>query len=276
VGQIGPFTQVATSVGHTIALRPDGQVHGWGVDNYGEGRDRLGVNYTQITAGYNHNCAIKQNTEAECWGGDLYGQSSPGAGGYLQVSAGHLHTCGLKVDGTLACWGYNFYDQVADVPGGIYVQVASGHGHACAIATDDRVLCWGRNDHGQAIPPVVGGPGVSYTWDGFYPPVEDAPTLNVVKAGSAVPLKFSLGGDKGLAVIAADSPASGPLGCATLDPAGDLRPAQAAGKTALTYDPASDTYTYVWKTDKAWAGTCRYLSLQLVDGTEHRAALQFK
>ena len=27
---------------------------------------------------------------------------------------------------------------------------------------------------------------------------------------------------------------------------------------------------------EAWAGTCRYLSLQLVDGTEHRAAFQFK
>jgi len=275
VDQIGPFTQVATSVGHTIALRPDGQVHGWGVDNFGEGRDRYGVNYTQITAGYNHNCAIKQNTWAECWGGNSYGQSSPVAGGYLQVSAGHLHTCGLQVDGTLACWGYNFYDQVEDVPGGAFVQVASGHGHACAITTDDRVLCWGRNDHKQAIPPNVGDPGVTYTWDGFYPPVESDPMLNVVKAGAAVPLKFSLGGDYDLDVLDVDSPASRPLDCSLLDPSGEFVPVQSAG-AGLTYDPVSEQYAYVWKTQKEWAGTCRTLSLQLVDGTEQLAAFRFK
>ena len=117
---------------------------------------------------------------------------------------------------------------------------------------------------------------MTFDFEGFYPPVEPEPTLNAVKAGSAVPLKFSLGGDKGLNVIDAGYPASRPLVCATLDPSGDLQPTQPAGRSALSYDAKSDQYTYVWKTDKTWAGTCRVLALQLVDGTEHLVAFQFK
>ena len=39
---------------------------------------------------------------------------------------------------------------------------------------------------------------VIYDFGGFYPPVNPAPALNQAKAGSAIPLKFSLGGDQGL------------------------------------------------------------------------------
>ena len=53
-------------------------------------------------------------------------------------------------------------------------------------------------------------------------------------------------------------------------------PRRTTGKSGLAYDPLSDQYTYVWKTEKAWSGTCQYLSLQLMDGTEQRAAFQFK
>jgi len=231
VDQIGPFTQVATSVGHTIALRPDGQVRGWGVDNFGEGRDRFGVNYTQITAGIT-TTARSSKTPGPSAGRRLVWPVVTSGGRLSAGERGPPAHVWAQVDGTLACWGYNFYNQVDDVPGGAFVQVASGHGHACAITTDDRVLCWGRNDHKQAIPPNVGDPGVTYTWDGFYPPVESDPTLNVVKAGAAVPLKFSLGGDYGLDVLDVDSPASRPLDCALLDPSGELVPTQSAGGRA--------------------------------------------
>jgi hypothetical protein len=48
-----------------------------------------------------------------------------------------------------------------------------------------------------------------------------------------------------------------------------------AGNSSLQYDPKTQTYTYVWKTDKAWAGTCRQLIVKLIDGTEHSALFQF-
>ena len=49
-----------------------------------------------------------------------------------------------------------------------------------------------------------------------------------------------------------------------------------AGASGLTYDAATDQYTYVWKTDKSWAGKCATLSLQLSDGTTHTALFSFK
>jgi hypothetical protein len=44
-----------------------------------------------------------------------------------------------------------------------------------------------------------------------------------------------------------------------------------AGSSSLSYDAATDRYNYVWKTDKAWAGTCRQLVMKLTDGTEYKA-----
>ena len=116
---------------------------------------------------------------------------------------------------------------------------------------------------------------VIFDFGGYYPPVEPAPALNPAQAGRAVPLKFSLAGDQGLNVIELGSPASQPLDCTSFDPNGELEPAQAAGGSGLSYDAASDQYTYVWKTEKAWAGTCRALTIRLVDGTEHHAYFKF-
>jgi hypothetical protein len=115
-----------------------------------------------------------------------------------------------------------------------------------------------------------------YAWGGFYPPVKAEPALNTVQAGATVPVKFSLDGYPAVNAIANGYPASGPLDCKTMQPTGDLQATASAGNSGLTYDAKSGQYTYAWKTEKGWAGTCRYLSLQLGDGTEHRAAFQFK
>ena len=47
------------------------------------------------------------------------------------------------------------------------------------------------------------------------------------------------------------------------------------GGSSLSYDPAVDQYVYVWKSDKAWAGTCRRLDVTLKDGTQHIANFRF-
>ena len=44
-----------------------------------------------------------------------------------------------------------------------------------------------------------------------------------------------------------------------------------AGSSSLSYDAATGRYTYLWKTEKSWAGTCRQLALRLTDGTTHTA-----
>jgi hypothetical protein len=117
---------------------------------------------------------------------------------------------------------------------------------------------------------------VHYLFTGFFSPISNLPVVNMVKAGSAIPIKFSLSGNKGLNIFAADYPASGVVACNSNDPAVDLTEIDAPGNSVLTYNAVSDQYHYNWKTLKAWENTCRQLVVKLNDGTEHRANFKFK
>lgn len=117
---------------------------------------------------------------------------------------------------------------------------------------------------------------VQYNFAGFFPPVANLPALNIVQAGRGIPVKFSLSGNKGLGIFAAGSPSSGPIVCNSSDPATLLEETVTAGGSSLSYDPITDQYIYVWKTEPAWAGTCRQLVVQLNDGSIHRANFKFK
>jgi predicted extracellular nuclease len=115
---------------------------------------------------------------------------------------------------------------------------------------------------------------VVFAFGGFQSPVDPA-ARNLAKAGSSVPIRFSLGGDQGLAILAAGSPSSRVVTCDKSVPGEAVEAIDTAGQSGLRYDAATDTYTYVWKTQKGWAGTCRELSLALVDGTTHVALFEF-
>ena len=56
---------------------------------------------------------------------------------------------------------------------------------------------------------------VVWAFGGFFPPVDNPPVLNIVIAGQAVPVKFSLGGDFGLGILAAGSPSSAKVECSS-------------------------------------------------------------
>jgi hypothetical protein len=116
---------------------------------------------------------------------------------------------------------------------------------------------------------------VIFNFTGFFQPVDNLPTLNHVKAGSAIPVKFSLHGNQGLGIFAAGYPVSRVIYCDGSAPLDDIETVT-AGNSSLTYDPGSDQYIYVWKTEKSWAGQCRQLNVKLADGTEHFANLKFK
>jgi hypothetical protein len=116
---------------------------------------------------------------------------------------------------------------------------------------------------------------VIFDFQGFFRPVDNPPTLNVVKAGSGIPVKFSLRADQGLAVFAAGYPVSHGVDCSTSAPLDTVEQTVAAGGSSLSYDAVADQYVYVWKSDKAWAGTCRRLDVTLIDGTRHVAQFKF-
>jgi hypothetical protein len=114
-----------------------------------------------------------------------------------------------------------------------------------------------------------------YSFTGFYPPVRND-ELNRAKAGSAVPIKFSLDGDEGLDILEEGYPQVQLYACTSGDPAGGPIQAVTAGKSGLQYDPLTDTYTFVWKTQKDWAGKCARFELGLNDGSSHEAEFSFK
>jgi hypothetical protein len=91
-------------------------------------------------------------------------------------------------------------------------------------------------------------------------------------AGSAVPVKFSLGAYRGLNVLQGGAPASIPVECPADAPSNIVRPG-IAGSSGLKV--LGSTYTYVWKTSPSWGGSCRRLVVTLSDGSTHEALFRF-
>jgi CSLREA domain-containing protein len=117
---------------------------------------------------------------------------------------------------------------------------------------------------------------VIYNFAGFFQPIANLPVVNEVNAGQSVPIKFSLSGYQGLNIFAAGYPISSPVACAAGEPGSTIDQTVSAGSSSLSYDAATDRYTYVWKTNKAWKGTCRMLVVRFIDGSEYYAKFRFK
>jgi hypothetical protein len=114
---------------------------------------------------------------------------------------------------------------------------------------------------------------VVWAFDGFFPPVDNLPVLNIVAAGQAVPVKFSLGGDFGLGILAAGSPSSAKVECSDTEIPDDIENTTTSS-SGLSF--GGGLYTYVWKTDKSWRSQCRRFTLKLIDGTTHVADFKLK
>ncbi len=119
---------------------------------------------------------------------------------------------------------------------------------------------------------------VIYRWSGFFRPVDNSSVgnivWNIVNAGRAVPIKFSLAGPQGMDILSG-TPKVIEVPCTNgaSDPIDEF--ASTAGNSGLQYDPVADQYIYVWKTDRNWAGKCAKLVVTLKDGTSHEAWFRF-
>jgi hypothetical protein len=127
--------------------------------------------------------------------------------------------------------------------------------------------------------PVIVGLNLKtpYNFNGFFAPVANSPTVNVAKAGNAIPVKFSLNGNKGLTIFESGYPRSTQIsscdGSATTN---SVEETVTAGQSSLTYDASTDSYTYVWRTESGWASTCRELVIRFNDsGSAYRARFRF-
>jgi hypothetical protein len=132
----------------------------------------------------------------------------------------------------------------------------------------------------NAAPNVDRSFAITYVFHGFFQPVDNA-LWNGAQAGSAIPVKFDLSGNQGLSIFTAGFPKVVTVSCPTASVTVDaIEETVAASTSGLQYDSSVNSpigqYIYVWKTDKAWAGTCRRLDVMLTDGTTHSAQFQFK
>jgi predicted extracellular nuclease len=129
------------------------------------------------------------------------------------------------------------------------------------------------SDHDPQVVRITLGP--LFNFSGFLQPVDNLPVRNTMSAGRAVPVNFSLHGFKGLGVMASGFPKSQQIACDSGAPVDAVETTLPARFSVLLYDPFSDTYVYIWKTERSWVGTCRQLIVKLDDGSVHRANFQF-
>ncbi len=112
-----------------------------------------------------------------------------------------------------------------------------------------------------------------WAFEGFFSPVDNPPAVNNANAGSAVPIRFDLDGDRGLDVFRPGYPATRPVDCTTGEALGPFEPTSAPGSSGLQQQ-TNGQYHYVMQTDALWTG-CRELELGLMDQSEHRATFSF-
>jgi alpha-tubulin suppressor-like RCC1 family protein len=171
------WKQVSAGVYYTAAIKTDGTLWLWGLNDNGQLGDNsvsnksspvqtisFGTNWKQVVCGSSHTAAIKTDGTLWLWGRDNYGQlgdnsvsnkSSPvqtiSAGtNWKQVSSGAGHTAAIKTDGTLWLWGLNGFGQLGDnsisnksspvqtvSAGTNWKQVVCGDNHTAAVQYSD-------------------------------------------------------------------------------------------------------------------------------------------
>jgi len=110
---------------------------------------------------------------------------------------------------------------------------------------------------------------VTYRMSGFYQPVDMNSTLNLVKAGSTVPLKFEIfaGNTELTATSSIQSFKVSTTNCSTLGVTGtDDIEIYSTGGTTLRYDTTGGQFIQNWQTPKA-VGVCYTVTMTAVDGS---------
>jgi hypothetical protein len=195
----------------------------------------------------------------------------------VPIQAGHTYVASYHLSDTQYALQYDFFAASGYTVGPITALSSpdsSGNGVYCYDNDPTNCAAFPVNtfrDTNYWVTPLWG-----YDFAGFFQPVDNAPTLNVAKAGSAIPVKFSLGGNQGLDIFQTDYPRVTTVSCSASAPEDVIESTVMAGGSSLQYDATANQYSYVWKTSSSWAGTCKKFELGLNDGSTHTFLAEFK
>lgn len=170
----------------TFAIKTDGTLWAWGLNNFGQLGDgtstnknlptQIGtdINWSKISSGFGHTLGLKTDGTVWAWGTNLVGQLGIGAStpsslspiqigtanNWADISVGGQHSLLLKTDGTLWSCGYNNKGQLGIgnnsnvfIPTQIGIEnswtnISCGVDFSSAIR-NNLLYTWGNNSSGQ-------------------------------------------------------------------------------------------------------------------------------
>lgn len=139
IGTATNWKSISTGAEHSIALKSDGTLWGWGYNVGGQLGDGttsyrivptligLDSNWESVSAGGNHTTAIKFNGTLWATGRNNYGQLGDGTiierhtftsiglqNDWLKIAGGSEHNVGIRENGELFAWGSNFQGRLGN------------------------------------------------------------------------------------------------------------------------------------------------------------------
>lgn len=233
---------------------------------------------------------------------------TPASGVLVAVDGSQLVTCtatdaaGNSSQGTFTLSVEDTTAPSLNLPGNINAQATSASGAVVtytATATDlvdgsvppdctpasgstfapgtTTVSCTATDAHDNTSAAQTFTVTVSFTFNGFFAPVDNGGVLNTIKGGQSVPMKWAIPNGSGgfvssLAVVSKVGQVQ--FTCTASAPTDDVE-ATSTGGTSLRYDTTANQYIYNWQSPKG-AGNCYKVTVHLTDGSSKSALFKTK
>jgi hypothetical protein len=133
--------------------------------------------------------------------------------------------------------------------------------------TDGPVACYAGNTNFKASDKAL-SQQVKYVFEGLFAPVDRPNTLNVSKAGQAIPLKWRLTDFDGAPVLNFTAVALGvAVSAMSCDVAAALDQIEEYAGSSGLQNLGNGYYQFNWKTPTGYLNSCKQIGLNLGEGT---------